>query len=122
MEKLPEEPGRQNAVRGELLDNLSESKYLTSVTRFFLNLVLHKDWRADSARQHEEIIEAVRSTAREQVPFNIQGVSCLVRFSTPILINNVQYLDEFSKTLASEVRVLLGEVGKLHEEKRCVQL
>lgn len=35
------------------------------------------DWRADSLRQHEETIEAVRSTAQEQVPFNVQGVRLL---------------------------------------------
>jgi len=38
------------------------------------------------------------------VPFNVQG-----------------YLDEFSKALATEVRMLLGEVGKLREEKRNLQ-
>lgn len=32
-----------------------------------------------------------------------------------------QYLDEFSKALASEVRMLLGEVGKLREERRALQ-
>ncbi|KAJ4496016.1 hypothetical protein C8J55DRAFT_414638, partial [Lentinula edodes] len=47
---------------------------------------------------------AVRETANEQVPYNIQG-----------------YLDEFSKALASEVRILLGEVGKLREERRALQ-
>ncbi|EIM87350.1 uncharacterized protein STEHIDRAFT_55784, partial [Stereum hirsutum FP-91666 SS1] len=31
------------------------------------------------------------------------------------------YLDEFSKSLAAEVRMLLGEVGKLREEKRALQ-
>ncbi len=33
-----------------------------------------------------------------------------------------QYLDEFSKSLATEVRMLLGEVGKLREERRGIQL
>lgn len=33
-----------------------------------------------------------------------------------------QYLDEFSKALASEVRMLLSEVGKLREERRILQL
>jgi hypothetical protein len=33
----------------------------------------------------------------------------------------LQYLDEFSKALASEVRMLLGEVGKLREERRNIQ-
>jgi len=32
-----------------------------------------------------------------------------------------QYLDEFSKALAAEVRMLLGEVGKLREERRNLQ-
>ncbi|EIN14497.1 hypothetical protein PUNSTDRAFT_110579 [Punctularia strigosozonata HHB-11173 SS5] len=58
----------------------------------------------DSQRQHNETLEAVRATAQEQVPFNIQG-----------------YLDEFSKALATEVRMLLGEVGKLREERRALQ-
>ena len=81
-----------------------------------------KDRLADSARQHEETIEAVRSTAQEQVPFNVQGVSCLLWFRNVFLTNNIQYLDEFSKALASEVRMLLGEVGKLREERRSLQL
>jgi hypothetical protein len=32
-------------------------------------------WRADCERHHHETIEAVRSTANEQVSFNVQGVS-----------------------------------------------
>lgn len=32
-----------------------------------------------------------------------------------------QYLDEFSKSLAAEVRMLLAEVGKLREERRNLQ-
>lgn len=39
------------------------------------------------------------------VPFNLTG-----------------YLDEFSKALAGEIRTLLGEVGRLHEQKRSLQL
>ncbi|KAG1752144.1 hypothetical protein EDB19DRAFT_1094104 [Suillus lakei] len=65
---------------------------------------LSEDWRADSERRHEDTLEAVRATAREQVPFNVQV-----------------YLDEFSKALATEVRMLLGEVGKLREERRNIQ-
>ena len=62
-------------------------------------------WRADSTRQHEETINAVRATAQEMVPYNLTG-----------------YLDEFSKALAGEIRTLLGEVGRLHEQKRTLQL
>ena len=37
------------------------------------------------------------------------------------LTSTLQYLDEFSKALATEVRMLLGEVGKLREERRNIQ-
>ncbi|KAG6380162.1 hypothetical protein JVT61DRAFT_8251 [Boletus reticuloceps] len=86
IEQVMEELQRQNAEQRELLNSLSES------------------WRADSTRQHQETINAVRATANEQVPYNVQG-----------------YLDEFSKALAAEVRMLLGEVGKLREERRNIQ-
>jgi hypothetical protein len=33
------------------------------------------DWRAEGERRHEDTLEAVRATAREQVPFNVQVVS-----------------------------------------------
>ncbi|KAE9405527.1 hypothetical protein BT96DRAFT_955205 [Gymnopus androsaceus JB14] len=61
-------------------------------------------WRNECEQHHAEIISAVRETANEQIPYNVQG-----------------YLDEFSKALASEVRMLLGEVGKLREERRALQ-
>ncbi|KZT28191.1 hypothetical protein NEOLEDRAFT_903158 [Neolentinus lepideus HHB14362 ss-1] len=85
-EAVLEELRRQNQELRELLNNMAES------------------WRADSARQAEDTLNAVRATAQEQVPFNVQG-----------------YLDEFSKALASEVRMLLGEVGRLREERRNLQ-
>jgi hypothetical protein len=37
------------------------------------------------------------------------------------MLMSFQYLDEFSRALASEVRMLLGEVGKLREERRGLQ-
>ncbi|KAF8424266.1 hypothetical protein L210DRAFT_3568323 [Boletus edulis BED1] len=58
----------------------------------------------DSTRQHEETINAIRAIANKQAPYNIQG-----------------YLDKFSKALATEVRMLMGEVGKLHEEHLSIQ-
>lgn len=71
---------------------------------FVFLILLSSGWRADCERHHEETISAVRSTAHEQVPFNVQG-----------------YLDEFSKALATEVRMLLGEVGRIREERRALQ-
>ncbi|KAL0578538.1 hypothetical protein V5O48_003439 [Marasmius crinis-equi] len=85
-EQMIEELQKQNAEQRALLERLSN------------------DWRDDCERHHQETLDAVRSTADEQIPFNVQG-----------------YLDEFSKALATEVRILLGEVGKLREERRGLQ-
>ena len=41
---------------------------------------------------------------------------------TSSLTYSKQYLDDFCKALSSEVKVLLGEVGKLREERRALQL
>ncbi|KIJ34221.1 hypothetical protein M422DRAFT_263712 [Sphaerobolus stellatus SS14] len=57
-------------------------------------------WRSDSVKQHEDILQAVTSTANQQIPFNVQ-----------------KYLDDFSKALSDEVKMLLVEVGNLREEK-----
>ena len=35
-------------------------------------------WRADCEQRKQETIEAVKATANEQVPYNVQGVSGLV--------------------------------------------
>lgn len=40
----------------------------------WLNLLHIAAWRADCAQHHRETIDSVRSTANEQVPFNVQGV------------------------------------------------
>lgn len=33
-------------------------------------------WRADCEQRKQETIDAVKATANEQVPYNVQGVSC----------------------------------------------
>ena len=78
--------------------------------RFYLNLRYHGltriiGWRTESAQQHRDLLDAVKASAAEMVPYNLTG-----------------YLDEFSKALAGEIRTLLGEVGRLHEQKRSIQL
>ncbi|GJJ16140.1 hypothetical protein Clacol_010420 [Clathrus columnatus] len=60
--------------------------------------------KADCEGHHKDTLDTIKSTAQEQIPFNVQG-----------------YLDQFSQALAGEVRMLLGEVGKLREEKRNIQ-
>lgn len=37
-------------------------------------------------------------------------------------MGHTRYLNDFSKALASEVRILLAEVGKLRDERRQLQL
>jgi hypothetical protein len=103
IERVLDELARQNAEQRELLDQMAES------------------WRNDMARNREETLAAIRETANEQVPYNVQGVSYLSP-AVPTPTHYEQYLDEFSKSLANEVRLLLSEVGKLREEKRNVQL
>ncbi|KAJ7436069.1 hypothetical protein B0H11DRAFT_665999 [Mycena galericulata] len=63
-----------------------------------------EDQLPSNVRRQEELIATIRSTANEQTSFNLQG-----------------YMDDFSKSIASEVRMLLGEVGKLREERRALQ-
>lgn len=46
-----------------------------SLSGAFLISFLVADWRAEGERRHEDTLEAVRATAREQVPFNVQVVS-----------------------------------------------
>lgn len=87
IENVLEELRRQNDNQIRLIQELTDT------------------WRADSARQHDDVINAVQATAQEMVPYNLTG-----------------YLDEFSKALAGEIRTLLGEVGRLHEKKRSYQL
>ncbi|WVQ70693.1 hypothetical protein IAR50_000215 [Cryptococcus sp. DSM 104548] len=58
-----------------------------------------------STNQHQGTQNAVKASAREQVGFNVAG-----------------YLDEFSKALSSEVRVLLNEVGNLRESRRALYM
>ncbi|KAF5338800.1 hypothetical protein D9758_012051 [Tetrapyrgos nigripes] len=95
---------RQNQELRELLQSVSDGECHVSATIWLLVVITGPNpvpaWREDCERRHIDTINAVRETAHEQVPFNIQG-----------------YLDEFSKALASEVRMLLGEVGKLREER-----
>jgi hypothetical protein len=56
MNKIIEDLRSENATQRELLQNLSD------------------EWRNECRKHHEETIEAVKLTAREQVPFNVQGV------------------------------------------------
>ena len=78
-------------------------------------------WRADCERHHHETLETVRSSANEQVSFNVQGVTISKMFFVKQLKRLLQYLDDFSRALATEVRMLLLEVGRIREERRALQ-
>ncbi|THH03786.1 hypothetical protein EW146_g10344 [Bondarzewia mesenterica] len=60
--------------------------------------------RGELIRQHEETLNSLRATQQEQVPISVQG-----------------YLDEFSKSMAGEVRMLLSEVDGLQDRKHTLQ-
>lgn len=65
---------------------------------------LAADIVAQNANQHQLTQAAAAKWAKEQVGYNLSG-----------------YLDDFSKSLASEVRPLLREVGDLREMRRAIQ-
>lgn len=77
IDQVMEELQRQNAELRGLLDTLSESEWLGLSMIFSAHWTIFLAWRADSHRQHEETINAVRATANEQVPYNVQGVRTL---------------------------------------------
>lgn len=86
-----------------------------------LVLTASLDCRDQLDQQTNVILEAAEASAQKRVPFNVQQVStadCLNRH----LFTMSQYLDDFSKSLAAEVRLLIMEVGKLHERRRTLQL
>ena len=53
---------------------VEELRHQTNEQRVLLEM-FSESWRADCARHHEETINAVKSTAQEQVPYNVEGVS-----------------------------------------------
>ncbi|WVF67946.1 hypothetical protein IAT40_002708 [Kwoniella sp. CBS 6097] len=58
-----------------------------------------------NSNQHQLTQQAAKGAAREQIGFNLAG-----------------YLDDFSKALSGEVRVLLKEVGDLRESRRALYM
>ncbi|KAH7101671.1 hypothetical protein BKA62DRAFT_173007 [Auriculariales sp. MPI-PUGE-AT-0066] len=58
----------------------------------------------DATRRHMELLQGVQQAA--------QGIT---------LPNVEEYLNKFSRSLADEVRILLGEVGNLRHERRTLQ-
>jgi len=78
-----EELARQNAEQRELLDQMAES------------------WRNDSARNREETLAAIRETANEQVPYNVQGVS----FLYPAIYTSTHTTSSISMSSASPLQM-----------------
>ena len=76
IDQVLEELQRHNAEQRELLNALPESEWFR-LSMMFMLIVGFSGWRADSNQQHDETINAVRTTASasEQVPYNVQGVS-----------------------------------------------
>ena len=73
IEQVLEELRNQNNDQRDLLNALSESAYRGNSYLYPANQMMLAR-RADTSRQHEELVSTVRATANEQVPYNVQGV------------------------------------------------
>ncbi|KDQ13822.1 hypothetical protein BOTBODRAFT_55844 [Botryobasidium botryosum FD-172 SS1] len=102
-EKRRQEAERAAAAARPSIESVLEALRRQNAEQAALMTALAEGGRAEKAKCQAEILEAVRATALEQVPFNVQ-----------------KYLDEFSRALSAEVRMLLKEVGRLREEKRAL--
>jgi len=72
---IVEELKRQNAELQELLRTLSDgAAHLSLILRVIMLMSNFTEWREDSKRQLDDMLQTVKSTAQEQVPFNVQGV------------------------------------------------
>ncbi|KAJ6514392.1 hypothetical protein C8R47DRAFT_571298 [Mycena vitilis] len=111
LKKLKKDLAEQKATINMVLsmshcDRLEELARITSSTEGAADekhRELLNEFRSDATRQNQIMTEAFRRDGERD--FNVQG-----------------YMDEFSKALASEVRMLLQEIGNLREEKRTLQL
>ncbi|KIJ39337.1 hypothetical protein M422DRAFT_257949 [Sphaerobolus stellatus SS14] len=89
---------QNDAIRNEVVEHRVSLEGKPAEARAFRVIVI--DSRRLAQKQHEDILQAVTFTANQQIPFNVQ-----------------KYLDDFSKALSDEVKMLLAEVGNLREEK-----
>ncbi|KAJ7919578.1 hypothetical protein B0H13DRAFT_1988355 [Mycena leptocephala] len=75
--------------------------------------------------KYEELLDAIRQTVQDQTPLNLRNhdelLAAMRTREDQTSFNVESYVSEFSRTIASEVRVLLGEVGALREERRALQ-
>ncbi|THH31833.1 hypothetical protein EUX98_g2343 [Antrodiella citrinella] len=106
-EDKEEEKERQTQEQQALRDEVRRFAEELSVFRGDVQQNMRQlmdDIRLELSAQQDITMEAVRATAREQVPYNIQ-----------------RYLDDFSKQLAIEVSTLLRETGRVHSQLRGMQ-
>jgi hypothetical protein len=73
-------------------------------------------WREDSARRQDRGIKS-----EEKAPLDAQTVRTFLLGGYIPISDSLQRVDNFRKPVASEVLMLLGEVGKLREERRALQ-
>jgi hypothetical protein len=70
---------RQNAETAVMMASIADSKSICLILAFIFAHSIRIALRADMDRKHMETLESVRATAAEQIPFNVQRVSCLQR-------------------------------------------
>ncbi|KAG8896639.1 hypothetical protein FRC00_005624, partial [Tulasnella sp. 408] len=88
-------PGIENILEAIMQHNAQQQAYMARMV---------DDMRMEADRRHQETLAMVQETAHERIDFNLN-----------------HYMNDFSKALASEVRLLLREVGCLYKEKRTLQ-
>lgn len=65
---------------------------------------MYNTWQRESRRQHQALMETIHTTAGGGPPVDVK-----------------HHLDEFSRSLAQDVRGLLSQVGHMREERRGLQ-
>ncbi|PVG03784.1 hypothetical protein CPB86DRAFT_810354 [Serendipita vermifera] len=103
-ERRIREEERRKAAEEPNLQAVIEQLRQQNVEQQGLLVTLLNEYRDQSALHNNATVEAVRAAVAQHVPMDIKA-----------------HLNEFSKSLAEEVRLLLREVGKLREEKRNIQ-
>ncbi|KAG8907077.1 hypothetical protein FRC01_007825, partial [Tulasnella sp. 417] len=88
-------PGIENILEAIMQHNQQQQAYMARMV---------DEMRMEADRRHQETLDMVQATAHERIDFNLN-----------------HYMNDFSKALASEVRLLLREVGCLYKEKRTLQ-
>jgi hypothetical protein len=80
---------RQNAETAAMMASIADSKFVCLIFTHICAYSIRIALRSDMDRKHMETLESVRATAAEQIPFNVQRVSCLQCDMKRLVANDV---------------------------------